>query len=499
MRGAHFFSCAFFALLVSCAGRDESALARVQREGLLRWGGDTQGGEPYVYRDPSDPTQLIGFEVELADALARELGVRAEFVQQDWSNLVASMERGSFDVAMNGLEVTPARAERVLFTRPYYVFAARLVARRDDASVTDLASLRGRRVGTLSSSFSSDLLHASGAETINYEGVREPYDDLVSGRLDAVLLDDIISDRYGLTRPALAPVADLAEGLYSIAVPRGEPELRDALDQALERLARSGELRHILERWHLDGPRQERLVGWSAADTAAMVRVGDHHGFTAAHALLFFKGAGITLAISALAMLLAVSLGLVLALTRMYAARPLAFLAQAYVELFRGTPVLLQLYVLYFGVMASMREALTWHAGTKYDALVAAVVGLGLNYAAYEAEIYRAGIQAVPSGQLEASRVLGLRLTQTLRRIVVPQAARIALPGVTNDFIALLKDSSLVSVITVVELTKQMNITAIEVGSWIVPGLFCAGLYLAMSYPLSLWARALEARLARDE
>ena len=128
---------------------------------------------------------------------------------------------------------------------------------------------------------------------------------------------------------------------------------------------------------------------------------------------------------------------------------------------------------------------------------VGEALGLGLNYAAYEAEIYRAGMQAIPLGQMEAATVLGMSKWLALRRILVPQAVRIALPGVTNDFIALLKDSSLVSVITVVELTKHMAITAVDVRSWALPGMLCAALYMGMSYPLSKLSQRLEARLDR--
>lgn len=483
--------------LSSCGGDAESGLARVERTGVLRWGGDVQGGEPYVFDDPERPGTLVGFEVELADAIARELGVRAEFVQQDWSNLVPSLERGSFDVAMNGLEVTPARTDTVLFTRPYFVFAAQLVARRDDESVRDLDSLRGRRVGTLASSFSYDLLREAGAEIVSYEGVEEPYADLESGRVDAVLLDDIIAARYGLVRPSLRLVADVADGYYAVAARRDERDLRDAIDGALARLAASGELRRILARWDIDSARQARLTAWTDDDTRSMVRSHEHARFSVHHAWLFVQGAAVTLVVSASAMVLAIVLGLMLALARMYGPRIASAPATFYVEVFRGTPVLLQLYVLYFGIMPSLRAALGWHAGTEYDAFVAAVLGLGLNYAAYEAEIYRAGIQATPPGQMEAARVLGMGTALALRRIIVPQAFRIALPGVTNDFIALLKDSSLVSVITVVELTKRMTITAIDVRSWLVPGLLCAALYLALSYPLSLLSRRLEARLER--
>ena len=122
------------------------------------------------------------------------------------------------------------------------------------------------------------------------------------------------------------------------------------------------------------------------------------------------------------------------------------------------------------------------------------MIGLGLNYAAYESEIYRSALEAVPKGQLEAARVLGFTRWQTLQLIRGPQAFRLALAPMTNDFVAMLKDSSLVSVLTVMELTKQTQIFATNVGSWVIPGLLCAALYLAMSLPLAHLARRLESR-----
>src|SRR5204863_705703 len=129
------------------------------------------------------------------------------------------------------------------------------------------------------------------------------------------------------------------------------------------------------------------------------------------------------------------------------------------------------------------------------NAFAAAVAGLGLNYAAYEAELYRAGLEAVPIGQTEAALSLGMSRRLALRRIIIPQALRVALPGIANDFIALLKDSSLVSVITVVELTKRMAITAVDTRGWLAPGLACAALYFALSYPLARLARRWERKL----
>jgi His/Glu/Gln/Arg/opine family amino acid ABC transporter permease subunit len=194
------------------------------------------------------------------------------------------------------------------------------------------------------------------------------------------------------------------------------------------------------------------------------------------------SAAAMTLVLSCLSMALAVCLGAVIATGRVYGNRLLRVLFTAYVEVTRGTPILLQLFVLYFGIAPIIR----------LPAIVAAIVGLAMNYAAYEAEVYRAGLIAVPGGQSEAARALGLTSFQTLRLVVVPQAFRVALPPMANDFIALLKDTSIVSVITVVELTKQYSITAHDLGSWLVPGALCAGLYFAMSYPLTLVAQRLE-------
>jgi polar amino acid transport system substrate-binding protein len=242
-----------------------------------------------------------------------------------------------------------------------------------------------------------------------------------------------------------------------------------------------GELRAILTRWELWDERQVSLGG----ATPVAVAAGEGATLTLAHLPLFVRGAAFTVVISALAMALAVAGGLGLSLARRYGGTFLRAAAGTYVEVFRGTPVLLQLYVIYYGLAPVL----------PLDAFTAAVVGLGLNYAAYESELYRAGMEAIPYGQTEAALALGMSRGTTLRRIVLPQAVRVALPGMANDFIALLKDSSLVSVITVVELTKQMTITAVDVRGWLAPGLLCAALYLALSYPLSRLASRLERRL----
>jgi polar amino acid transport system substrate-binding protein len=185
---------------------------------------------------------------------------------------------------------------------------------------------------------------------------------------------------------------------------------------------------------------------------------------------------------------LAVVLGLAVAIGRLYGPVPLRPLLTAYVELLRGTPLMLQLYAIFF---------LLPQAGLALPALAAAILGLALNYSAYEAEIYRAGLKAVPAGQFEAALSLGLSRWQALRHVIVPQAVRIVMPPVTSDFIALFKDTSVCSVITVVELTKRYSVLALSTGRIVELAAVTALLYLAMSWPLALLSRWFERRLER--
>ena len=446
-------------------------LAEIQQRGEITWGADLQGGEPYVYENPDKPTEIIGFEVDIMAGIARRLGVRSKMVQFTWSALVPSLERGDFDIVMNGLESTAERRDRILLSDPYYVYAETLTVRRGDP-VRSIYELRGKKVGTLNQTVAHDiLLMLQGVEPLVYEDNDAPYNDLAIGRADAVLLDNIIADRYGCKNPALRCLpSDVARGTYVIGMRKGDAALKAAIDAALADMRKTGELEQILRKNKLWDDRQ------ADADLGAGV-TRPPRTFDAAMFTQFAHAAWVTLEISLLAFFIAVPFGMLLAIARVY------------IEVFRGTPVLLQLFVLYYGLADFI----------NLGPLQAAILGLGFNYAAYEAEVYRGALLAIPRGQAEASRALGMSPWQTLRHVMIPQALRLALPPMTNDFVSLLKDSSLVSVITVIELTKRMTIAAVDMRGWLVPGLACAAFYLVLSFPLSELARRLERRLARDQ
>jgi polar amino acid transport system substrate-binding protein len=355
---------------------------------------------------------------------------------------------------------------------------------RKGAAYRSLDDLRGKRVATLGHSVAHDLLSKRPVDVVLYEGQQEPYFDLAHDRVEAVLLDHIIADLYGCPVPEIRCLpGDVERGVYVIGIQKSQPELKRAIDQTLGAMIRDGELEKILGGHRLWDERQKEL-GTRAAGVAASVR----RSFDAHQVRLFVQGALVTIVLSIAAFAIALPFGLVLAVARAFGGSLLRSLAAGYVEVFRGTPVLLQLYVLYFGLAPVV----------KLGAFEAATLGLGLNYAAYEAEVHRGALLSIPRGQTEAARTLGLAPFQVLRHVLLPQSFRNALPALTNDFVALLKDSSLVSVITVVELTKRMTIAAVDLNDWLTPGLACAALYFVMGFPLARLALRLEKRLSHD-
>ena len=456
----------------------------------LRWGGDAEGGAPFVEADPANPAKVRGFDVEIAQMIGHALHREPVFVQVAWSSIEASVERGDFSIGMSGVEDRPELRERHAVTMPYFEFREVLAVRfADSARYRTLHDLSGRRVATLGGTGAYQMLlemqGQGGPVVVSYDDDVHPYSDLVAGRVDAVLLDNIIAER-SLRRSGgfyIQP-APVATGHYVGVLARADTALRDSVNVILRARMRDGSLEKTFRAWHVWDDAQARYFARVLGDTSTGSAVSAAKSVRSVGAYLpaLLRAGGITLLLSCLAMALAVLVGIGVAAGRVYGPALLRAPLAIYVELIRGTPVLLQLFVLYYGLSSVVR----------LPAFLAAVLGLGLNYAAYESEIYRAALQAIPRSQLEAGRTLGLSETQILRLVRGPQALRLALAPMTNDFVALLKDSSLVSVITVVELTKQTAIYATNIGSWVVPGLLCAAIYLAMSLPLSRLARRLE-------
>jgi polar amino acid transport system substrate-binding protein len=472
----------------------EAAAPQARGAEPLRWGADAEGGAPYIFLDPDQLSKQKGFEVDLAAALSKAIDRPITFQQYPWDGLISGLNRGDIDLAMNGIEITSDRLAHVRFSRPYYIYTLQLVSRADEqrfATVEDLLRLK-LKVGTLGETAASRYCERHGLPVDTYDGQVEPFQDLALGRLDAVLADLPAAVAYAKSNAALKFVGDPIEpGLYAIAMRKGDEELAKTIDAGLEKLLASGELRGIYEKWGIWNADQERLKTTTAADDFLQQSAA---GFTMSSVFRSLgQAAVVTIEISVCSMCLAMLLGLTIAICRLYGPAPLRLFAVVWVEFFRGIPVLLLLYVLYFG-LPTLLQAFGLGMAFAPSNIVVAIIAFGLNYSAYEAEIYRAGINSVPHGQWEAAASLGMSRKLTFRRIILPQATRMILPPVTNDFVALFKDTSVASAIAVVELTKQYQMLAKSSLRYMEIGLATAILYLVMSVPLGYLARKLETR-----
>jgi polar amino acid transport system substrate-binding protein len=536
-------------LLVSLCFASPAAadtLDDIKARGALIWGADQEGGGPYIYPRPDNPDVITGFEVDLAARLAEYLKVKPQFAQGSWDGLPLVLDSKKIDLVMNGYEFEADRLESMDATIPYYIYALQLLVKKGNSQIKSWDDLRKPKPGggkwklsVLTESAADNLAQTFGdnVEIARFDGNTNSMDEVVIGRADATIQDTPIAVFYQPQFPDLAFIDEpLAPGYYVIYVRKGDTKLLAALNEALIQMIRNGDLERIYRKYGIWDKQQEGLQALaesakfygfnrvveltkvapntestsnpssgpsSQASQSQPSKLISQETLQAPTKKGFFQvawlyGYGLlrasllTIALSLTSFPLAILLGLLIAIGRLYGPIWIRIPLTAYVEFLRGTPVILQLYFIYF--------FLPKVTGISLDAFSAGLLGLALNYAAYESEIYRAGLQAIPTGQMEAALALGMSRGMALRRIIVPQAVRIVIPPVVNDFIALFKDTSVCSAISLVELAKQYYISSQSDTSSSVYLMVLTGLlYLLMSYPMSIVASRLEKRLAREQ
>jgi polar amino acid transport system substrate-binding protein len=467
---------------------------------VLKWGGDSGSGAPFVFRNPGNPNEIIGFDVDLMNAVANELGMKAEFVQNLWDGLIPGLLAKNYDVVANGFEILHERKSTIEFSIPYYVTYEELVVAKTNNSIHALDDLKGKTVGTLPNTLAARMLKQVPSVKIRYypEEVNA-FDDIISAkRLDAVLIDAPIALYYAAPNQALKLLnTEIGNLQYGIGIRKEDKDLQTRINTALQNLIKSGKLRSIIEKWGLWNSQTAKLFGTSqvkpltepSAYSSYLENTSTHKTIKTRlkqyinFIPLLLRGAIATIEISVLSMILAVSLGLVIALMRLYTTKFFSSFAVLYIEIMRGTPLLIQLYLIFYGLPL---------IGIKFSPFIAAILGLGLNYAASEAENYRAGLLAVPKHQIQGALALGMSKFQALRYVIIPQAVRLVIPPITNDFISLIKDSSIVSVITLVELTTVYNQLATTYFDYLGIGILVAFMYFLIGLPFSYLARMTE-------
>jgi His/Glu/Gln/Arg/opine family amino acid ABC transporter permease subunit len=452
-----------------------SGLARVQKSGVLRVAIDATY-PPMEYLENGQP---VGFDVDLSRELASKLGVTAQFIVMDWDGILAGLTSGRYDIIVSSMNITPARQQQVDFVE--YARMSQVFVTTRDRAIRKEEDLAGRSVAVQTNTTSQrwvEQLRQRGVavgQLHPFPGATECFAAVKSGQAEVVVIDEPVGrffsrrdDTFVITGQALD-----AEPI-GMALDMQDSDLTAAVARALEELRQSGELRRLSEHWFGGelGQAAPPPGFWTFSLTTVLPRV--------------LHGMGVTLQLTLGSGGLGIALGLLVAMGRISRRAGLRGLAGAYITLFRGTPLLLQLLFIFF--------ALPLVVGVRLGPMAAGLAALSLNAAAYIAEIFRAAIESIDKGQMEAARALGMSHELAMRRVILPQTFRRLIPPLVNELAALSKDTSLVMVIALPEMlyeTKQLAGTYLrpEVYAWAAVG------YLLIVVALSALARRLERRL----
>ncbi len=466
-------------LLCQTQALAQTALQRIKQNGELRIGTDAT----YPPLESAEGGQFTGFDIDLGNAIARELGVRAVFVNSGFDGIFPALQNGTFDAVMSSVTITPERSAAMLFSDPYYNSGQLIAVRQGTQGISKPEDLSGKKVGVqINTTAQIDLEKRQGVTVAVYNTVDLAMLDLKNGRIDAVVGDAPVL-RYMIRQSftELTTVGNrFTDEKFGIAVAQGNEDLRRAINAALWRITETGEYDRINTKWF--GEAAERAADQAASETQ---RKAFDVGIVRRTWTLFLSGIWLTARLALLSLALGLPIGLLLALARVQSLKILSAPAALYVEVMRGTPLLVQILFIYF-VLPSF--------GINIPAFWSGIIALTLNSAAYIAEIFRAGILSIDAGQMEAARALGMSHTQAMRRIILPQTFRRVVPPMTNEGIALLKDSSLVSVIGLTELARTGQELASRYAAPLTIWPMVAIFYLLLTFPLTRIAEYLERR-----
>lgn len=446
---------------------------------------------PFEFRN-SLTGAISGFDVELIEAIGKDSGHDIEWVPLPFDGLVPALQSRSVDLAISAITITPERAAAVDFSRPYFKAGQAIVVREKDASIASLSDLKERRIAVQIGTTGAELaVKIAGAKVSSFDSTPIALQELANGNADAVL-SDIPAILYAIDQAGLAGLRVSGEHLsaevYGIALPT-KSAIVPVINRSLDELIKTGRYAEIYQKWFGSAPPDlpEQAPGLSRS---ALPLGGLDPAIVFANLL---KGAGITLMLTALSFGFGLLGGLLLALLLQLQWPIGRWLGRIYIDFFRGTPMLVQLFLIYFGLPALLQSL---ELPFTIDRLAAAVVALSLNVAAYLAETLRSGIESIDRGQWEAADALGFSPVERMRFVIAPQAIRRVLPPLANEFVTLIKDTSLVAVIGFDELFRQGQLMVSTTYRAFEIYIAVALVYLLMTTLAAFVFRRIEARMS---
>lgn len=485
----HALKCAVLFLIMAVVAPAQAAAAQAPPDDRPVVKVGTEGTYPPFSFHDTGSEDLTGYDVDVIKAIADRAGWRIEFVETQWDAIFPALDSGRIDVIANQVSVNEERAAKYGLSEPYTYSRGVVVRRTGDESIQALDDVRGRTTAQSSTSNWAQVARDAGANVEAVEGFAQAAALLTQGRVDAIVNDNIaVLDYLATTGSKDVEIAGDAGGETSeqvLTFRKDDGALLEQADRAIGELKADGTLAEISRGYF---KADVSVPGGGDADLSGRERTSTWQVVAGTAWPMFLGLVQVTIPLTALSFAIGLALALVVALARISPYRVLSGLARAFISIIRGTPLLLQLFIVFYGLP---------QLGVKFPPFTAAVIAFSLNVAGYAAEVVRSAILAVPKGQFEASATIGLGYWQTLRRIVLPQATRTAVPPLSNTLLSLLKDTSLGSVVLLTELFRQAQLAAAESNEFLALYAFAGLYYWIMCVAISAAQKRLETRLDR--
>lgn len=425
--------------------------------------------------------EIVGFDIAIAKEIAADLGAELVIEDMGFDGLLPALQSGRVDLVVSGMTPTDERKKSIDFSDTYYKSKQVIMVRNvDKDKYPDMKSLENIKIGVQKGSIQETIgQKIPGAKLTSLDKISDIVLQLQTKRVDAAIVEDTVAAGYlddiiGLA----AAVPDEEQAEAAVGIRKGNTELLASVNKTLDRLKSEDKINQMVTEASL-------LMADKVNKSQNIFQLfWEYKG-------LYATGIGYTLLLSALGVIFGVIIGLIICLFRLHNMAILRWIGTTYVEVIRGTPMLVQLMIIYYGV------SLTF--GINFSALQAGIMTLSINSGAYLAEIFRAGIQGVDRGQLEAARSLGMGRGAAMRYIILPQAFKAVLPAIGNEFVTIIKESSIISVIGMVDIMYQASVVKNLTFQGLNPFIIAAAIYFVMTFILSKLLGRLERKLGASD
>lgn len=451
-------------------------LAGIKEKGVITMGVSADYPPYEFHAKVAGKDEVVGLDINLAKEIAKDLGVKLEIKELGFDALIGSLSTGKVDMLVSGMVPTPERSKEVLFSDPYIAIDQAMVVRKSDKKEwSQDVAIENKLVGVQKASAQESLMQKEYGDTplTSLQKTTDVILNLKNKKVDGGLLERPVAEAYVAQNPDLVvadfEIGEVGQDKMAVAFAKGQTDLAAAVNQTIGHVSADN-----------------KMADWQKEVSALMV---DKESFWSKYGSYYLKGTGITLGLSILGVLFGGVFGCFLALMKLSKNKLFKGIALVYIEYVRGTPLLVQIFLVYFG---------TGVLGFNLNAFAAGAIAVCLNSGAYVAEIIRAGINAVPQGQFEAARSLGLSSLKTMQKIIMPQAIKNILPALGNEFVTVIKESSVVSVIGVGDLMFQAGVVQGASFKPFLPIVIVSIIYFVLTFSLSRAVAMVERRLQND-